>query len=433
MKKSFLFFSALMLVILLGACGKPKADLTITSFTDELQGAIDIFEERHDVTVDLQIIPHENYTTTLRPALESGKGAPDIFTGELAFLKQWTEQDYWETLSQDPYNVDEWEEDYVDYTWDLGKNEEGDVKAVSWQITPGGIYYRRSIALEVLGTDDPDEIGKRFSTMEGLLEIGEEMKKHNYRLFPDEGSIRPYTDGGNKQPWVNENSELVLTEERKSYFDYAKEVRDNEYSALAPAWSPAWYESFDGPISYNVGWDELDESDNSNQTEVFAVSLPTWALNSVFKANANKNAGDWAITNGPTPYFDGGTWLGIYEGSENKDLAFKFIEMMVHDEEFLTEWVETTGDVLSYLPVTEKIKDDFSDEFLGGQNNYQFFLKEAEKIDASIITKYDQPISELFGTQVEKFVEGKVTREEAIEEFYKEVMNAFPEIVIPES
>jgi len=163
--------------------------LTITSFTDELQPAIEIFEERYDVTVDLQIIPHENYTTTLRPALESGKGAPDIFTGELAFLKQWTAQDYWETLSQDPYNVGEWESDYVDYVWDLGKNDEGDVKAVSWQITPGGIYYRRSIALEVLGTDDPAEVGKRFSTMEGLLEVGEVMKEHNYRLFPDEGSI----------------------------------------------------------------------------------------------------------------------------------------------------------------------------------------------------------------------------------------------------
>ena len=259
------------------------------------------------------------------------------------------------------------------------------------------------------------------------------MKKHNYRLFPDEGSIQPYTDGSNKQPWVNENSELVLTEERKSYFDYAKEVRDNEYSALAPAWSPAWYESFDGPISYNVGWDELDESDNSNQTEVFAVSLPTWALNSVFKENANKNAGDWAITNGPTPYFDGGTWLGIYEGSENKDLAFKFIEMMVHDEEFLLDWVERTGDVLAYLPVTEKIKDDFSDGFLGGQNNYEFFLKEAEKINASIITKYDQPIGELFGTQVDNFVEEKITKEEAIEEFYGEVKNAFPELIVPES
>lgn len=432
MKKTLLLLSACMLLFFLAACGKTKADLTITSFTDELQGPIDIFEERYDVTVDLQIIPHENYTTTLRPALESGKGAPDIFTGELAFLKQWTAQDYWETLSQEPYNVNEWEDDYVDYVWDLGKNDEGDVKAVSWQITPGGIYYRRSIALEVLGTDDPAEIGKRFSTMEGLLEVGEAMKEKNYRLFPDEGSIRPFTDGANKKAWVNEKNELVMTDDRLSYFDYAKEVRDKEYTALAPAWSPAWFESFDGPISYNMGWEELEEGDDSKQTEVFAVSLPTWALNSVFKEDANKNAGDWAITNGPTPYFDGGTWLGIYKGSENKDLAFKFIEMMVHDEEFLLEWVEKTGDVLSYLPVTDKVRADFSDDFLGGQNNYEFFLEEATKIDASIITKYDQQISDLFGTQVGNYVEGKVNKEEAIAEFYREVKNAFPDLILPE-
>jgi len=122
----------------------------------------------------------------------------------------------------------------------------------------------------------------------------------------------------------------------------------------------------------------------------------------------------------------------MYKGSENKDLAFKFIEMMVHDEEFLLDWVERTGDVLSYLPVTDKVRADFSDDFLGGQNNYEFFLEEATKIDASIITKYDQQINELFGTQVGNFVEGKATKEEAIAEFYREVKNAFPELIVPE-
>ena len=337
-----------------------------------------------------------------------------------------------DSVPREPYNVNEWEDDYVDYVWDLGKNDEGDVKAVSWQITPGGIYYRRSIALEVLGTDDPAEVGKRFSTMEGLLEVGEVMKEHNYRLFPDEGSIRPYTDGANKKAWVNENNELVMTDDRLSYFDYAKEVRDKEYTALAPAWSPAWYESFDGPISYNMGWDQLEEGDDSKQTEVFAVSLPTWALNSVFKEDANKNAGDWAITNGPTPYFEGGTWLGMYKGSENKDLAFKFIEMMVHDEEFLLDWVERTGDVLSYLPVTDKVKADFSDDFLGGQNNYEFFLEEATKIDASIITKYDQQISQSLRYTSWKLCRRKSDQRRGNCRIYREVKNAFPELILPE-
>ncbi|GAB2535109.1 ABC transporter substrate-binding protein [Gracilibacillus alcaliphilus] len=435
MKKFLCLFAVSILLVILGACTSgSKADLVVTSFTDELQEPIDRFEELHDVTVDLQIIPTENYTTTLRPALESGKGAPDVFTGEIVYLKDWIEQDYWENLSADPYNVDEWEDDYMEYVWDLGKNDAGEVRAVSWQTTPGGIYYRRSIAEEVLGTDDPYEIGEMFSTMDGLMEVGEKMKEHNYRLFPDEGSIQPFTNGQDPQPWVNENNELVMTEARLSYFDYAKELRDKQYTALAPAWSPAWYESFVGPISYNVGWDELDEVDeDADKTEVFAVALPTWGLNSVLKAEAPETSGDWGVTSGPTPYFQGGTWIGVYKDSENKDLAWEFIQMLVHDEEFLTEWVtETTGDVLSYLPVTSKISEDYSEEYLGGQNHYKFFLEEAQKIDSSTITKYDQQIGDLFGTEVGNYVEGNVTKEEALQEFYNQVKNAYPDIVVPE-
>src|SRR5690625_3263710 len=122
MNRFISFIAFITIALFLVACGNSEPDLTITSFTDELQDVIDIFEEEHDVDVELQIIPTENYTTTLQPALESGKGAPDVFTGEIVYLKQWIEQDYWETLSQDPYNVDEWEDDYIDYVWDLGIN-----------------------------------------------------------------------------------------------------------------------------------------------------------------------------------------------------------------------------------------------------------------------------------------------------------------------
>lgn len=419
--------------VVLGACSGDEPDLIVTSFTDELQVPIDYFEELHDVKVELQIIPTENYVNTLRPALESGSGAPDVFTGEIVYLKDWIEQDYWENLSQDPYNVDEWRDDYMEYVWDLGMNDNGEVRAVSWQTTPGGIYYRRSIATEVLGTDNPDEIGEMFSTMEGLMNVGEQMKQHNYRLFPDEGSISPYTNGANPQPWVNENDELIMTEERLSYFDYAKELREKQYTALAPAWSPAWFQSFIGPVSYNVGWDELDEdADSSDQTEVFAVSLPTWGLHSVLKEDAQETAGDWAVTNGPTPYFEGGTWIGVYKESENKDLAFEFIKMLVNDQEFLTQWVEETGDVLSFYPVMEEVAPGYSDDFLGGQNHYDFFIQRAEEIDASTVTRYDQSINDLFGAQVGAYVEGDLTREEAIEEFYSQVSNAYPHITVPE-
>ncbi|KMK76863.1 ABC transporter substrate-binding protein [Alkalihalobacillus pseudalcaliphilus] len=437
MKKLLLISFSFCILMTLAACNvfsSGNSDkLVIWSFTDELEkeGAIAAYEEKYGVKVELTIVPIEDYPTKLRPVLESGKGAPDIFTGELAFIKEWVEQDYWENLSQEPYNVEQWKDDYVEYVFELGRSSEGDIKAVSWQTTPGGIFYRRSIASEVLGTDDPQVIGEMFATMDGVYEVGEKLKASGYRLFPDEGAIRWFAQGQNPEAWVNENDELIMTEGRLNHFDYAKELREKDYTAFAPEWSPAWFASMDGPINYNAGWDEVDEN-TTDEVEVFAFALPTWGLHSVLKENTEETIGDWGLTSGPNPYFWGGTWLGIYQNSEKKDEAWDFIQMMTHDDEFLTEWAQQTGDVLSYLPVTEKIKDEFKEPFLAEQNNYTFFLEEAQSINPNIITRYDQQIDTLFGNAVSEYVEGTKTKEEAIQEFYNLVKNAYPHIQAPE-
>lgn len=445
MKRILLFLVVSVLSFSLIACGNNSEDagsdndgksgakekLTIWSFTDELQEPIDIFMEKHDVEIELTIIPIADYPTRLRPVLESGSGAPDIFTGEIAFIKDWVEQGYWENLSQEPYNVEEVKGDFIDYVFDLGRDSEGNVKALSWQTTPGGIFYRRSIAKEVLGTDDPEVIGEKFSTMEGLFEVGEQLKAEGYRLFPDEGAVRWFAQGNDPQAWVNENDELVMSEGRLNHFDYAKELREKDLTAFAPEWSPSWFAAMDGPINYNGGWDEVAE-EVSDEVGVFAYALPTWGLHSVLKTNTEETAGDWAVTSGPNPYFWGGTWLGIYSGSENKDLAWEFVKMMTHDEEFLTDWALDSGDVLSYLPVTDAIKDDFSEPFLGGQNNYTFFLEQAESINPGLVTKYDQQIDTFFGGAVSEYVDGVKTKEEAIQDFYDLVRNAYPHIKTPD-
>ncbi|PXW90961.1 ABC-type glycerol-3-phosphate transport system substrate-binding protein [Streptohalobacillus salinus] len=444
MKKVLLFLLISVLTLGLAACGDDdssngssddnsgdKETLTVWSFTDELEPAIEAFKEEHDVDVELTIVPIEDYPTRLRPVLESGQGAPDIFTGELVFVKEWIEQGYWETLNQEPYNVEEISDDFVEYVYELGRNSSGEVKALSWQTTPGGIFYRRSIAEEVLGTDDPEAVGEMFATRDAMFETGAKLKDAGYRLFPDEGAVRWFAQGQDPEPWVNENDELIMTEGRLNHFDYAKELREEDLTAFAPEWSPAWFAAMDGPINYNAGWDEVD-AEATTEVEVFSYALPTWGLHSVLKPNVEDTAGDWAVTSGPNPYFWGGTWLGMYSGSENKDLAWEFIQMMTHDEEFLTDWALETGDVLSYLPVTDKIKDDFSEDFLGGQNNYTFFLEEAQKIDASVVTRYDQQIDTMFGSMVTEYVEGVKTKEEAVQEFYNLVRNSYPQITTPD-
>ncbi|WP_175987231.1 extracellular solute-binding protein [Bacillus sp. Marseille-Q1617] len=134
-----LFMTAVLLAGVLAGCSgssessggkKDKdVDLKIWSFTDELKKPITKFEEKNGVKVELTIVPIADYPTKLKPVLESGVGTPDVFTGEIAFLKQWVDAGYWENLSEDPYNVEEIKDKYVPYVFDLGKDKDGNVRA----------------------------------------------------------------------------------------------------------------------------------------------------------------------------------------------------------------------------------------------------------------------------------------------------------------
>lgn len=405
--------------------------LKVWSFTDELKKPLEYFEEHYGIKTELTIVPTENYVSKIQPSLDSGVGAPDVFTGEIAWLKKWTDLPYWENLSEAPYNVDEWADDYVPYVFDLGKDNEGNVKALSWQATPGGFIYKRWIAREVWGNDDPEFVAEKLSTLDKFFEAAEELKQAGYKILPDEGALRWFAKGSDPKPWINDKKELQLTQAQLDFMDYQKKLRDNEYTAMAPEWSPSWFASMQRPVPFNGGWDELENINSNKEVEVFGYALPTWGLHFVIKPNAENTAGDWGLTAGPSPYFWGGTWIGIYSGSENKGAAWEFVKMMTHDEEFLNWWYEETGDLLSYKPITDKVKDSASDEFLKGQNHYKFFLKEAEKIESGIVTKYDQGIDQIWGNMVIEYVEGKKTKEEAITEFYKQVKNAYPEIITP--
>ncbi|MCA1054373.1 ABC transporter substrate-binding protein [Rossellomorea aquimaris] len=432
-----LFMTVVLLAGVLSACSgnsetsgdsksKKDVDLKVWSFTDELKKPITTFEEKNGVKVELTIVPIADYPTKLKPVLESGVGAPDVFTGEIAFLKQWVDAGYWENLSEDPYNVEDIKDKYVPYVFDLGKDKDGNVRALSWQTTPGGVFYRRSIAKEVLGTDDPAEVGKMMGSMEEVFKVAEKMKEKGYSMFPDEGAIRWFAQGENPQPWVNDKGELKLTDEKIKFLDHAKTLRENSYTALAGEWSPSWFEGMDKPI-------KVKENGKEKETQVFSYVLPTWGLHSVLKTNVKETAGDWAVTSGPSPYFWGGTWLGVYNKSENKELAYDFVKMMTQDDEFLTEWAKETGDVLAYNPVTNEIKDDFSSEFLGGQNNYEFFLEQAKEIEPGIVTKYDQQLDTFYGNAVQQYVDGKKSKKDAIKEFYQKAQNAYPDLKVPKN
>ncbi|HAS72887.1 MAG TPA: sugar ABC transporter substrate-binding protein [Clostridiales bacterium UBA8960] len=406
--------------------------LQVWSFTDELKKPLEYFEEHYGIKSELTIIPTADYPTKVQPVLESGVGAPDVFTAEIAWLKQWTELPYWDDLSKAPYNAHEWKDEFVPYVYDLGTDANGNLKALSWQATPGGVIYKKWIAREVWGNDSPEFVSEKLASMDGFFKAAEELKKAGFRTLPDEGAMRWFALGSDPKPWVDADNNLSVTEARLEFLDYQRLLRENDYTAQAPEWSASWFASMAGKVGYNGGWDEVNAA-AKEQVEVFGYALPTWGLHFVVKPNAAEDTiGDWGLASGPSPYFWGGTWLGVYSKSENKGAAFEFVKMMTHDEKFMTWWYEETGDLLSNIKITEKFRATASDAFLGGQNHYDFFLNEAEKIQTGIVTPYDQGIDQIWGDLVVRYVERTIeTKEAFLQEFYKQVKNAYPEIKTP--
>lgn len=397
-------------------------ELVVWSFTDEIGQMLEYFEEAYpNVEVEFTVFPNQNevYLNRINNTLRSRSETPDVFTGERAWFRQLIDAGYWEPISDEPYNAEALTENLVEYVVELSRDASGDISALSWQATPGGLFYRRSIAQEVLGTDDPAEVSEYTSDLQRFYELGEMIKEE----YGDEKFLLAgYTDmsefiyNRRSEPYV-QGDQLVIPATLVEYMEIAKDMRENRIEAGAQTWQPPWFSAM---------------ADGS----VFAYILPTWGLHYVLKPNAEPEAhegdeeysGDWGLAVPPAPYSWGGTWIGVNRFSENKGLAYELVKFLGNSPEFQEQWALDTGDFVSNTEVIEKIKDDFSEPFLGGQNHYDYFYNEVQKIDVSFVGPWDFQIQNAWGDQVELYANGDKSMDEAIEDFETAVMDIVPNI-----
>jgi ABC-type glycerol-3-phosphate transport system substrate-binding protein len=431
LKRLGVFALALLFCLTLGM-GAFAADLsgnlTIWSFTDELQNMGKYFTKANPgVKINSDIIPSasEAYLNKVNQTLRSGsKGAPDVFTGEIAYVRQFIDAGYFEDLSVSPYLADAKTVDLMKYTVDLARDDKGHIRALSWQSTPGGIFYRRSLAKQSFGTDDPDKISALWSNMDGLIKMARTVKEQSggkVKLVTDYGDLLQFPQNARKSKWIVDNK-LVLEAPMVDFMDTAKLLRTEDLTAKVGQWSPPWFAGM------------ADKS-------IFAYVLPTWGLHYVLKPNAEKDvfdakaagkaakySGDWGLSQGPSFYFWGGTWAGVNKKSPNKALAWEFVKFITLNADFLKAWAKETGDFLGNNKIVNEIAGTFSEEFLGGQNHYLVWQKFAGKINGGTVGPYDLQIQNAFNDQLDLFVTGKKSKDQAIIDFKKKVKSILPKV-----
>ena len=411
-----------------------------TLAADLEQFADKYMESQSDVVVETVVIEPANYVTKVQTALNGGQTEPDIIVGEPQMLEDFYDAGYFEDLNQAPYNAQDYADQIVDYVWDVGQDADGIQRAISYQITPAGIYYRRDIATEVFGTDDPVEIGKLFADYSTILETAETLKAAGYRIFASDGEINYFAGDS---AWVIDGA-LNVDQGRYDYMDLCVSLYQNDLTAYANAWSTPWYQAMAGEVpiltadiqsysddSVNV-WDAEQFAESTadlDKTTVFAYGLPSWGVLTM-RDNVGETSGKWGVCSGPSYGFGGGTFIGISSLSEHKEAAWDFLKFCTLNEDTANWWIEASqGDTVSLIPVLEAHAED-ANEIYGGQQLYKFWLEQAKGIDYSKVTRYDKAIGDAWANAITAIKTGEKTKDDAIAGFYDEVEATYPDIEV---
>ncbi len=389
--------------------------------------------------MEVVVIAPEDYPTKVQTALVGGEKEPDIIVGEPQMLGDMFS--YGAFADLDALGAEDYADQIVDYVWEVGKDSDGVQRAISFQITPAGLFYRRDIAETVFGTSDPDEIGKLFADYPTILDTAQKLKDAGYRIFSSDSEIN-YFSGD--EAWVVDGK-LNLSQARLDYMDLVVALYQGDLTAYANQWSTPWYQAMSGPVpiltadiqnyaddSVNV-WASADEfaeaTEGLQQAEVFAFGLPSWGVLTM-RDNVGETSGKWGVCAGPAYGFGGGTFIGISELSEKKELAWDFVKFCTLNEDTAEWWITfSEGDTVSLKSVMEAHKDDENPVY-GNQKMNALWLELAEGIDYSKVTQYDKIIGDAWGAAISAVKTGVSTKEEAIEEFYDTVAYTYPEIEI---
>lgn len=437
MKRLMVFLLAAALLISAAACSATpqpttaptKAPATTTeapAATTEapLTGAINVWSSGEElerfvkgfnsvypgVTVNITVVPNADFLAKLTPALASGQGVPDIFTGESDYVKYLVDSPYWDDLRNAPYNVGQYTSDIWEYVLSVGTDDAGAVKALSWQASPGSVLYRRDIAKTVFGTDDPAQVSALLSSSGKMMEAASKLKDKGVKMFASWQDIYNMQFSNRQQPWVADGK-LVIDNSLLDFMDMAKTIVDNGYDLNADPWSPEWTAAV--------------ESDNT-----FCYVLPSWGYQFVVKPGAVKTKGQWGLAQGPIPYVKGGTWLGIYKDSPNKEMAWKFLEYVCCNTQAQQQYGKEYGEYVSLKSADAALANGAGEEVLGGQNLYAFFNDQMSKIPGDLMTPNDGQINNAFLAQTKAYATGALTKDAAIQKFKEDVATAYPDLTI---
>lgn len=300
------------------------------------------------------------------------------------------------------------------YTQDVVTDSNGVLKGLSWQGCPGVLFYNREAAKEVFGSDDPATVQENVKDWATFNATAQAVSDKGYKIVSSAvDTYRTYSNNVTK-PWVVDGK-ITIDDNIMNWVNDSKALVDADYTGTHDLWSSDWSAGF------------------FPEGKVFCYFGPAWFVNFSMSADQEGSVGyngGWGATEGPQGFFWGGTWICAATGTDNPSLVKDIMLQMTTNQQIMTDIVTKYDDFVNNKPAMEAMAADtgYSSKILGGQNPLAMYCAGVDGLDLSNLSKYDQGCNEEFQKAMKNYFEGNATLDEALDLFYKAVVEKYPEL-----
>ena len=357
------------------------------------------------------------YQQKLDEALLNQAGAAaddkvDMFLAEADYITKYADSDY--TAGIDALGTVDQSQIYA-YTALAAADANGVVKGCSFQCCPSALIYRRSLAKELLGTDDPAEVQAKLGTWDDFMAVASDVSSKGYLMTPSFAETFRVFSNNCTSAWVDANNNLTVPTEVTAWIEQTKALADMN-------------------ATKNAGiWDAEKNAEMEANGKALCFFGPAWYFNFCMGPAHEQAMGDWAVVQGPQAHFWGGTWMLAANGTDNGDIVADIMNAFLSNEDVINAMVSVEGQYPNNQAIAANFANDasYGSEFLGGQNDIAVFSEMTDSIKWEYHTVYDQLLCEGIQTAFQDYFFGVVDEDTAWANFYTYINEKYPDIVTP--
>ncbi|HUZ18938.1 MAG TPA: ABC transporter substrate-binding protein [Spirochaetia bacterium] len=366
-------------------------------------------------TIATTVVQRQDMEQKLQTALASGADVPDVAWVEATYRGSLLALDIWTDISKAPYNYDK--NNVLPYLLPLETTAKG-VYVGPEVPSVGGMAYKRPLAKQYLGTDDPAELQKMFPTWQAFIDKGKQVLQASggkvYMLSSPWDALI-FAEQQTNTPFVVDGTHLNL---EKAAAPILKELIDMKQAGIVDTFGP-------NSPSENASY--------ADSTHIF-YPCANWSVTFTIKRNDPNGSGRWGFMIPPGgPFPMGGTVQGVPLAAKHKMAAVTFLKWRYQSVPG-AQWL---WDKQGYFSPLKSLYDngakfyDKVDPFFGGQNLGQIFALDvlAKIKNPRVPSKYDQQINDAFNVAVQTLNTGAaVTVQGLIKAMEDDLIQQHPEL-----